>query len=277
LGGLNYLEDGDFVRRASQSEQFEHKFYKDLLESTTVQPSLSTLLRAASFLKGQLVDRKKLPNWLSEVFGTLYDDCIGKDSDNAMLDAIKDLYNAKARIITTNYDDLLSKHCSAPVVLTDKPGPLVNFFSKSDPSRPILHIHGIWKESQGAVLDGVDYFKVNQDSFVVDSLQACLRTNEVVLFVGTGAGLDDPTFGRLLQWADQTLASGTKQQYILGPDGFWPESALDMTIFHPFCGALCPVVIRVRRTLRKHLKAAKCCIIFLIVGHWPLYQPSRPS
>ena len=70
LGGFTYLKDGGFIRGESEGEEYE--LYKRLFESSTIKTSISTLLRAASFLKSQLVDRRRLPDWLRDVFGTLY-------------------------------------------------------------------------------------------------------------------------------------------------------------------------------------------------------------
>ena len=69
-------------------------------------------MRAAAFLKAKLTEREDLLEWLDTRFATLYDTWVGKEP-NQLLDAIRDLFNAGARIITTNYDDLLSRHCHA--------------------------------------------------------------------------------------------------------------------------------------------------------------------
>lgn len=216
LDGLEYLEEADVMADAGVHERDEYKLYLRVLNDETERPTLSTLLRAASFLKGKLVDGNRLPDWLKLEFGDLYDKYIG-EGENAMLDAIGQLHNQKARIMTTNYDNFLTRRLSAPRILPDDKVSVQRFFNKNDASG-VLHIHGEWSEAQGAVLDGVDYFKVRQNSFVVHSLQACFSGPEVVLFVGTGSGLNDPNFGRLLDWANQELSTLEKRHYILVHD-----------------------------------------------------------
>lgn len=132
-----------------------------------------------------------------------------------MLDAIRELHKRKARIITTNYDDLLSRHCNTESIVAEHELAVNRFFTRDSQPLPILHVHGIWKEWKGAVLDGIDYFRITQDSHLKQSLQSLFNTPEVVMFVGTGSGLNDPNFGRLLDWADANYSGSVHRHYIL--------------------------------------------------------------
>jgi hypothetical protein len=211
--GLNYLKK-EYLQYFEESEENELNVYMEILSREKV--ALGTLVRAASLLKAKLIDCERLPDWLNREFETLYDAYIGMGG-NVVLDAIRELYDANARIMTTNYDDLLSQHCKTSSIVPSQEFKLNRFFARADPRRgEILHIHGLWSEPNGAVLDSVDYFKVTQASSLQRSLQTCLvGGSEVVLFVGTGAGLDDPNFGQLLKWASPMLGQGPKRHYIL--------------------------------------------------------------
>jgi hypothetical protein len=211
LDGLKYLEE-EFLDQFQTSEKQELQSYMNILKSG--ESAVPTLLRAAAFLKAKLVDCERLPDWLQHEFGDLYDEHIGNGT-NPLLDAIRELFNANARIMTTNYDDLLSRHCNTSSIVPSEGLPMQRYFEKSDQRRGILHPHGVWSEPAGAVLDGVDYYKVTQHSSLQHSLKACLSVAEVVLFVGAGAGLNDPNFGQLLDWANVELGKGTKRHYIL--------------------------------------------------------------
>jgi hypothetical protein len=75
------------------------------------------------------------------------------------------------------------------------------FFTRRN--RGICHVHGVGWHSKGAVLDNMDYGRAKADEILQQGLKNSMSTSEVLLFVGTGAGLDDPNFGGLLAWAAQ--------------------------------------------------------------------------
>ncbi|PYH81887.1 hypothetical protein BO82DRAFT_402103 [Aspergillus uvarum CBS 121591] len=213
--GLLYLKE-NHERSFDAYEQAELHMYTKILERVLggAPASIGTLLRAAAFLKAKLTDRGKLVEWLDTRFAKLYDKWVG-DRPNRLLDAIRELSDTGARIMTTNYDDLLSRHCHAQSIVAAQAGEMQRFFQRSDEKKRILHIHGLWSEPAGAVLDGVDYSRVIQDDRLKSFLQACFTSDEVVLFLGTGSGLNDPNLGRLLDWASDMLHPGPNGHFIL--------------------------------------------------------------
>jgi hypothetical protein len=110
--GLDYLEEE--ISGMAEAYKIELEAYRKILKTQSIPTD--TILRAASFLKSQLKSSRKLANWFDLEFGDIYDKCINHDP-NPILDAIKELYNNGARIITTNYDDLLDKHIMAFPIL----------------------------------------------------------------------------------------------------------------------------------------------------------------
>lgn len=190
--GLEYLEDEDVL--LDPDEKINLDSYKEMLES---KPQ-ADIVQAASFLKRKLVEAHKLDNWFDLEFEGIYEKCINNDP-NPILDAIRDLFNSGARIITTNYDDLLDKHIGQKPIIPDGTPAMKMFFSKRDIG--ICHIHGVWWHSKGAVLDSMDYQRTVEDESLQQNLKNSMSSSEVLLFVGTGAGPDDPNFGQLLAWA----------------------------------------------------------------------------
>ena len=192
--GLDYLEEEGFSLNSADKSELDT--YKRTLGTNL--SSSEDILRAASFLKRKLVESKKLDNWFDLEFEGIYDKCINRDA-NPILDAMRELYNSGTRIITTNYDDLLDKHIGGNTIISDGTPALKRFFRKMDTG--ICHVHGIWWHSKGAVLDNMDYQRTLQDDTLQQDLKNSMSSSEVLLFVGTGAGLDDPNFGHLLSWA----------------------------------------------------------------------------
>jgi hypothetical protein len=192
--GLDYLEEEDLPLNGADKSELDA--YKRMLEGKSLRTV--DILQAASFLKRKLVDFGQLDNWFDLEFEGIYERCINHDS-NPILDAIRELYHSGARIITTNYDDLLDKHLGVTTIVSDGTPALKRFFRKSD--KGICHVHGIWWHSKGTVLDTMDYQRTVQDESLQQDLKNSMSSSEVLLFVGTGAGLDDPNFGRLLAWA----------------------------------------------------------------------------
>jgi hypothetical protein len=192
--GLDYLEEEDLTLNPADMSELDA--YKTMLKAKSVPNE--DILRAASFLKRKLVDSGKLDNWFDLEFEGIYEKCLNHDP-NPILDAMRELYLSGARIITTNYDDLLDKHIGGNTIVSDGTPALKMFFRKRNTG--ICHVHGVWWHSKGTVLDNMDYERVAQEESLQQDLKNSMSSSEVLLFVGTGAGLDDPNFGHLLAWA----------------------------------------------------------------------------
>jgi hypothetical protein len=225
LNGLQYLGDS-YERSLEESEKRELACYKECLEQREI--ATGTMIRAATFLKAKLNALQKLQNWLNLEFKSLYHNVIG-DGQNAMLDSIKRLHDCDVRIMTTNYDDLISKRCKLQAIVPKDEQRLRQFFSGEDGRSSILHIHGQFSQGEDAVLDEIDYFKTTTHSFLQYGLKSSLIGPEVLAFVGTGQGLADPNFGSLLRWASENLGQTGKRHYVLVSDeAAMPNSFLEV-------------------------------------------------
>ncbi|RDW69812.1 hypothetical protein BP6252_08832 [Coleophoma cylindrospora] len=210
--GLDYLEEEELPLDAA--DQKELNMHRYTLMTNPV--SNKDILRAASFLKQKLNDSGKLDNWFDLEFEGIYDKCINHDP-NPILDAMSELYKSGARIITTNYDDLLEKHIRANSIISDGTSRLKRFFRKEETG--ICHVHGIWLHSKGAVLDNMDYERTQQDDQLQQDLKNSMSSSEVLLFVGTGDGLNDPNFGHLLSWAAKQNIGMAQRHCVLARHG----------------------------------------------------------
>ncbi len=113
------------------------------------------------------------------------------------LNALRNLQQAGALLMTTNYDNLLSDVTELPPVTWEAPD---NFLQVINRQRDgILHIHGHWQKPSSVVLGKSSYERVVED----EKIQAAFKSLWLEwswIYVGCGDGLDDPNLGRLLEW-----------------------------------------------------------------------------
>lgn len=115
-------------------------------------------------------------------------------------------------IITTNYDGLLGSALDREaLVWTDDDA--FNEFSRSD-GEYIFHIHGHYREKSSIILSPQDYGRLDGEGRVQESLRNLARSNSL-LFVGFGAGLDDPNFNSLTTWLEREQSDSRFRHYIL--------------------------------------------------------------
>jgi hypothetical protein len=141
-------------------------------------------------------DDRAFARWLESAFVNFksQDD----DKTSALLDAVRKLYEAGTLLVTTNYDSLLSDLIGAPAVTWEQHADFHRVMTRQKPG--ILHIHGHWRRPSSIVLGSSSYHRVISD---VD-IQQLFRTLWLEwswLYIGCGDGLDDPNFGRLLEWS----------------------------------------------------------------------------
>jgi hypothetical protein len=198
--GFDYLVDQGYLSADKMAITHGRAF----AESGDVE----SLLIAATILKRQLEQRSQYATWLKSVFGTLGEDV----KSITILDALKALHDNKAVLLTTNYDDILDKHCGLPSFDTSLPKHVQDFRAGTD---GVFHIHGCYENSEAVVLDITDYFAVQQSENVRE-LMRNLLLSKTVLFVGCGEGVHDPNFHALLKWAgDQTKGRPNKHVVLL--------------------------------------------------------------
>jgi tetratricopeptide (TPR) repeat protein len=115
-------------------------------------------------------------------------------------------------LATTNYDHLLTEVTHRnPVTWQD--GHVVERVLRGDESK-IVHLHGSWERSESVILGIRDYAHILGDIHAQTMLQA-MRATKTLLFVGCGAGLQDPNFGALLKWTRGVFAGSEYRHYRL--------------------------------------------------------------
>ncbi len=116
------------------------------------------------------------------------------------------------KLATTNYDNMIEDGTRyTPITWRDRG--LASVFLR-DATRDVLHLHGHFRQPESVVLGARSYGDICRDEF----FQAALRGHMVsgtLLFVGCGAGLEDPNFGTLLEWGRTTLAQCPHSHFIL--------------------------------------------------------------
>jgi len=131
--------------------------------------------------------------WLERTVGRL------EVADDSLVEALHVL--GRGRLATCNYDDVLTRDGHPPVPWTDIPE-LVRVLMRDD--KGIIHLHGHWKTPRSVVLGYSAYSDVLEDQ-AAQALQRSLASLASFVFVGFGAGLEDPNFGALLDWMSETF------------------------------------------------------------------------
>jgi SIR2-like domain len=186
--GLDYLVTDGYV------EASDHEIEQAYAALKYTDPN--SLLRAAEILKDQLNQQRQFPTWLKAVFGSLYQEI----RHPAVLKVLKALRENGAKLLTTNYDDLLEKFCDLPRIGRSNQDDILRF--KGRDLDGIFHVHGSYQDPEEVVLDTRDYYQVRHSDEVQSTLKTFLE-HYTILFVGCGSGLEDPNFNGLLKWASE--------------------------------------------------------------------------
>lgn len=126
---------------------------------------------AINRLEGLFTKRPDLfAGWLKHQFHSLYDITV----DRSILDSLRQLHRHGAMLLTTNYDDLLEKHCGIPPVGRSDEYDLVSFQRKSFDG--VFHPHGHWRDPENIVLSARHYQGTLDLSQDVDS-PGCLNNS----------------------------------------------------------------------------------------------------
>lgn len=148
-------------------------------------------------------------DWLARAVGSL------KAVRFEVLDGITALADAGALILTTNYDDLLADALGWDVVTWRDPPRLQRVLRGRE--QAVVHLHGHWKDPASVVFGASSYADVLRDPGAVTFLKSAVYSR-TMLFVGFGAGLDDPNFGALRSWMRDELSQSFFEHYRLVRD-----------------------------------------------------------
>jgi ankyrin repeat protein len=183
--GLDYLVSDDHVDASNPRIK---RAYGALNDADT-----DCLLDAANILSNQLTRVRQFPTWLDTVFGSLHTQV----RHPAILDALKTLHGKGATLLTTNYDDLLERHCGLRRVGRSNRDDVLKFMRGDIDG--VFHIHGSYQDPHEIVLDTMGYYEVRHSNEVQNILRFALGY-KTILFVGCGSGLEDPNFEAILKW-----------------------------------------------------------------------------
>jgi len=186
--GLDYLVSEGYVDKSNRRTRRAYEALED--------PEVDGLLDAANIVSSQMKQNGQLPTWLESVFGSLSQEIRHPD----LLDMLKALHEKGATLLTTNYDDVLEKHCGLQRIGRSNQDD-VSRFQRRD-LNGVFHIHGSFHDAHEVVLDTTDYYEVKQSDEVQDVLKTFLQY-KTILFIGCGSGLEDPNFDALLRWASE--------------------------------------------------------------------------
>ena len=119
--------------------------------------------------------------WLRETIGILT-----FDEAHPVLVALKQL---NVPVLTTNYDDVLAQGLGRKPY-TWQHSSHVERILRGD-TTGIIHLHGYWEDSASVIL-GIRSYEAILGDAQAQNLMHALRTMKTLLFIGCGAGLDDP-------------------------------------------------------------------------------------
>lgn len=224
--GLQYMYERRDSFNTPQKQLYD--LYSEQLADHRQELDTQDLIAIADFVKRRMEDHNynQLSNWLKLSFGHLYVNYI-EGEDIQILAAMERLRTGGARIMTTNYDDIIERYCKTYAILPSQRAAMHDFFHGN--ADGILHVHGLWRNDQSAVLDAVSYRDTTSNLSLQFALRSLFQSPAVLVFIGTGNGLDDPNFGDLLDWAKKEFRSAHRH-YVLVRDG---EHVKDESVLSP--------------------------------------------
>ncbi len=144
--------------------------------------------------------------WLRESVGSFESNI----ANRSVLDPLCDFAKMGVTLATVNYDGVLEAVTGQPAVAwTDRVE--VERVLRGQ-SRGILHLHGYWEKPDSIVLGTSSYDAVVQDEHARTALEA-MRMLRTFVFIGHGAGLDDPNWGSFLDWTERVFWQSENHNY----------------------------------------------------------------
>jgi SIR2-like domain len=163
------------------------------------------LITAAGMIKRELnaVHEGEYGRWLHTSLGTL------EVQDPRVIKAILTLTR---RIATTNCDNLIEAVGGRRPVSWTQPAQVHQALLGDTDA--IVHVHGHYFEADSVVLDARSYAEICGDEQIQGMLRSLFIFNTAI-FVGCGAGLDDPNFGTLFVFIREALRKSVHRHFHL--------------------------------------------------------------
>ena len=176
-----------------------------ITEQMIAERAAAELVQAASRIEQALreVHGGEYGSWLADSVRGL------KLNDRRTIDA---LLSWQARIATTNYDNLFEDASHLRAVVWFQGDLALQVLRGDQPG--ILHLHGHYTSPETVVFGAKTYEDICRDVRAQNLLRSVF-TRDTIVFVGCGAGGDDPNFGGLLEWSKEALKNCQHTHYQL--------------------------------------------------------------
>lgn len=182
------------LRRAHQLRHKPDRWLNAYLDLVDAAATPLDLIRCAAPVEDSLErDNGEWAIWLKETAGSL---TIADPEIPRLLVRL-----GRGRLATTNYDDILTEASEGflkPVPWTD--GRAVAAILRGE-AAGVVHLHGHWATPESVVLGYRSYEDVVRDKHT-QAFQRAVAALHSLVFVGYGAGLEDPNFGPLLRYLE---------------------------------------------------------------------------
>ncbi|XP_053518080.1 protein FAM118A isoform X1 [Artibeus jamaicensis] len=170
------------------------------------------------------------PNFFQDCLMEVFDDLEQHIQNPLVLQSVLSLMERGTMVLTTNYDNLLEifgQQQNKPMESLDlKDKTKVLQWARGHVKYGVLHIHGLYTDPCGMVLDPSGYKDVTQDQEVMEALQNLYRTKSF-LFVGCGETLRDQIFQALFLYSVPNKVDLEHYMVVLkeGEDQFFKHQA----------------------------------------------------
>ncbi len=177
----------------------------DLAQAETYLPATITAAeKIVAGLGGS--DGAAYKRWLRDTVGAL------QVRDPNLIQAVAAL---GAPIATTNYDNLLEAvtgRDSATWMQVDHAQ-----LALKGQTPDIVHLHGHWRVPESVILSAHSYGRLGSGG-PANALQRGIGSTRTLLFIGCGAGLEDPNFAGLREWLSSVFPNTEARHYRLCRD-----------------------------------------------------------
>lgn len=212
-GWIGLLQDG--IARIETLNRAPHQDWANrqraiLADASAGRGDLTEVLSVAEQISARLgaPDDGEWRRWLRETVGALT-----PAAEPRLLQAIAGL---GVPIATTNYDGLLEDVTGYPALNWTRTAEIVRCLRREQ--HGIWHLHGYWNEPETVVLGIRDYARIVATG-TAQHLQRVLPTLNGLLYIGCGAGLEDPNFHALRAWIGSVLPGAEHRHIRLARNG----------------------------------------------------------
>lgn len=180
--------------------------WSDTLVEHLQQGDVTSYLTAAQEVSARLqgwAGGRIFANWLADGVGGL------KAVDAALPKAVGRLGSF---ILTTNYDTIIEQENPRLSTTSWNSKDAMSVFRSWDET--VFHLHGVASDPTSIIFGWSDYQHLS-DTDSQSFVKKVLTTTETLLFIGCGAGLDDPSVGPALQFADNVMPEDAVEHFLL--------------------------------------------------------------